>query len=124
MASELSLRVLALTLAAVMPLAALAGWLGGGRAGFGLLAAGALTSANFLWLARQLPTAGPAAEAQRRRLGWALSAGVRFGVLMIALATLLLSEWAHPLAVVAGLTVLPCAVVAAGLIFSRGGAKD
>jgi hypothetical protein len=124
MASELSLRVLALTLAAVLPLAALASWLGGGRAGFGLLAAAALTGANFFWLSHQLPTAGAAADAQRRRLGWVLSAGLRFGVLMMALAALLLSEWAHPLAVVAGLTVLPCAVVAAGLLASRGSASN
>ncbi len=123
MASELSLRVLVLTLAAVLPLAALASWLGGSRAGFGLLAAGALTSANFFWLARQLSAAGPTVDAQRRRLAWIVSAGVRFGVLMIALAMVMLSGWAHPLAVVAGLTVLPCAVVAAALISSRGGAK-
>jgi hypothetical protein len=113
--TELSSRVMGATVAAVLPLAALATWLGGASAGFGVVAAGALTVGNFLWLVRQAPRASCPPRQGRRLLGWALTAAARFAVLALALGTLLGSGWAHPLALVGGLSVLPCALVAAGL---------
>jgi hypothetical protein len=120
---ELSVRVTVATLAAVLPLAALAAWLGGANAGIGILAAGALAVANFLWLVRHAPTASRRLGERHGLLGWALSAAARFAVVAIAVATLLVTGWAHPLALVGGLTVLPCALVAAGLA-SAGRAGD
>jgi hypothetical protein len=102
------------TAGALAVLAAVAGWLAGLAAAVGILAAGALTIGNFLWLARR--AAVRADGLGRVRAGaWALAAGVRFAVLALVLAGLLASGWAHPVAVVAGLVVLPSMVIVAGL---------
>ncbi len=108
--TELSVRVTAITAAVVAVLAGAAAWLAGPAAGFGLLAAGALGLADFLCLARAV--AGGRAPG---RGAWVLATGGRFAGLAAALAVLLGSGWAHPVAVAGGLVVLPLAVVAAGL---------
>lgn len=117
MPTELTLRVMSGTLATVLPLAAVAAWLGGAAAGAGFLGAGALTVANFLWLTRHV---APAGRRPRPVAAWALAAGARAGVVAAGATALMVSGWAHPLAVVAGLGVLPCVLVAVGL---RGSAR-
>jgi hypothetical protein len=112
--TELSARVTMGTAVVLTVLAAAAGWLAGAAASVGVLAAGALTIGNFLWLARSASVRGDGA-ARARAGAWALMAGVRFTVLAGVLAGLLASGWAHPVAVVAGLAVLPSIVVVAGL---------
>ena len=51
--------------------------------------------------------------------GWIFGAGVRFAVLFVAFAALCAGGYAHPVAVVVGLTVLPCALIAQGLRSAR-----
>jgi hypothetical protein len=121
MPTELNLRVTSTTLAAVLPLAGIAAWLGGAAAGAGLLGAGALTVANFLWLTRQV---GPVGRRPRPVAAWALVAGGRAAAVAAGATALIATGWAHPLAVVAGLGVLPCALVAVGLRASRGASEE
>lgn len=116
--SELSARVTveSATACAALALLALAGW--GGAAGAGVAAAGALTIANFRWLART--AAAAAAGAPPRRLAaWVLSSVARLAGTAAAVGTLFALEWVHPVALVTGLLVLPCAVVARGLSAAR-----
>jgi hypothetical protein len=116
MPTELTLRVIATALAAVLALTALAAWLGGATAGVGFLGAGVLTIANFRWLTRQVR---PAGHRPRPVAVWALAAGGRAAVVAAGATGLIVAGWAHPLAIVAGLGVLPCALVAVGLQASR-----
>lgn len=115
MASELRLRVSIATTIVVAALAAPAAWLGGAPAAIGVLAAGALTLGNFWWLSRAAAGAGDPAAPRREIAGWILGAGARFAVLFAAFAALCAGGYAHPLAVVVGLSVLPCALIAQGL---------
>jgi len=48
-----------------------------------------------------------------------MGAGLRLVVFGALCATLLASGWAHPLALVAGLTALPCALINHGLRAAR-----
>lgn len=116
--SELSARVTIESAAACAGLAlvALAGW--GVAAGAGVAAAGALTIANFRWLARGAAVAASGGR-ERRLAVWMLSAAGRFAGMLVAFAALFAAGWVHPVAVVMGLTVLPCAVVARGLGAAR-----
>lgn len=119
MASELRLRVTRESAVAVVALALPAAWLGGSPAGVGVLAAGLLTLGNFWWLSRAASASG-AARARRRELaGWIAAAAARFTVLFAAFAALCAGGYAHPVAVVVGLTVLPCALIARGLRAGR-----
>lgn len=117
--SELSARVTieSAVACAVLALLATAGW--GVAAGAGVAAAGTLTIMNFRWLARGAAAAATAGGRDSRRVAWALSATGRFAVMITAFALLFASGWVHPVAVVAGLVVLPCAVVASGLAAVR-----
>ena len=115
--SELTARVTLDTCAAVAVLAALCGWLGGAPAGLGVLAGGALAVVNFRWLAARVSAATLAGGAPT--VAWLIGAGLRFTACMAACALLLLTGWAHPVALVAGFTVLPCDVIARGLAAAR-----
>jgi fatty acid desaturase len=48
-----------------------------------------------------------------------MGAGLRFAALGALAAVLLANGWAHPVALVAGLTALPCALVGHGLRAAR-----
>jgi hypothetical protein len=117
-ASEFRLRVTLETAIAVLALAVPAAWLAGVTAAVGVLAAGALTVGNFWWLSRAASVADP--DIARARAGsWMLVAGARFLILFAAFAALCAGGYAHPVAVVVGLTVLPCALIARGLLSTR-----
>ena len=118
MVNELRLRVTAETVVAVAALALPAAWLAGPSAAVGVLAAGVLTVGNFWWLSR---AASSAADPGSRPevAGWVLGAGARFAVLFAAFAALCAGGYAHPVAVVVGLSVLPCALIAQGLRSAR-----
>ena len=118
MASDLRLRVTMETAIAVLALALPAAWLAGPSGAIGLLAAGALTVGNFWWLARAAASAGDPI-ARRDVAGWMLGAGARFALLFVAFAALCAGGYAHPVAVVVGLSVLPCALIAQGLRSAR-----
>ena len=115
MISELRRRVTLETTIAVVALALPAAWLGGAPAGIGVLAAGLLTLGNFWWLSRAASAAGASGARRRDLAGWIVAAGARFTVLFAAFAALCAGGYAHPVAVVVGLTVLPCALIARGL---------
>lgn len=104
---------------ATAALALLAWGVGGSPAGLGVTAAGAATIANFWWLARGASsTVG--AGSPHAVLAWTLAAGLRFVVLLATFALLFTSGWVHPVAVLTGLTVVPCALVFEGLHAARG----
>jgi ATP synthase I chain len=78
----------------------------------GIGAGGALAITNFRWLSGRVMSILDGAPAPR---GWALGFGLRLAALAGAAAGLMASGAAHPLGVVVGLTVLPCALVLRGL---------
>jgi hypothetical protein len=119
MIGELQFRVTLETTIAVVVLALPAAWLGGASAGIGVLAAGLLTLGNFWWLSRAASAAGASGAPRRDLAGWIVAAGARFAVLFAAFAALCAGGYAHPVAVVVGLTVLPCALIARGLRAAR-----
>ena len=102
------------TSAVVVVLAVLAAGVGGPSAGLGILAGGVLAVANLWWLARRLVTASAGTPA-----GWPLGAMVRLAAAGAAIAVILATGLAHPVGVVAGLTVLPCVLVVRGLAAAR-----
>jgi hypothetical protein len=115
--SELTTRVTLDTCAAVGVLAALGGWLLGAPIGLGVLAGGALAVVNFRWLVARAAIATASGSASAA--AWILGAGLRFAACAGACGILLAYGWAHPIALVAGFTVLPCDVIARGLESAR-----
>lgn len=109
-------RVTLVTTVAVALVALMAVWLAGVSAGLGVVAGGALVVGNLWWLAG---VAVSAARSSTRRSRWALAAAARLSVLAAACAVLFVSGLAHPVAVVIGLTVLPCALIVQGLRAAR-----
>ena len=107
-------------LIALLPVAVCGGQLGGWPGALGSLAGGLISLGSFRWLASGVARAGaPAARA-----GMAVSAlgvGVRHLALFGALAAVLGTGVAHPLALVAGLSVLPPVLIALGLVETRAG---
>jgi hypothetical protein len=94
-------------------------WFGGRTVFFGILGGAALALADFWWLSARLDDVGTAAP---RVLGWLGAAGVRLAGVAVAVAALFVTGWFHPAGLVAGLAVLPCALVVRGLRLAREGA--
>ena len=115
--SELTTRVTLDTAAAVAALAALGWWLAGAPTGAGVLAGGGLAILNFRWLV--VRTSVAMATGSASAAAWIVGAGLRFAACAAACGVLLANGWAHPIALVAGLTVLPCALIARGLAAAR-----
>jgi hypothetical protein len=93
-------------------------WFGGRTVCFGILAGAILALGDFWWLSARLDavvTDTPGA------LGWLGTAGLRLGGVAVAVAVLFITGWFHPVGLVAGLGVLPCALVARGLRLAREG---
>ena len=103
--SELRLRVTAESAVIVVVLAVVAATLGG-----------ALAIASFWRLAGDAASVWSATAASGR---WLIASALRFGGLAAATAVLLVLDWAHPVALVFGLTILPCDLVAQGLRLAR-----
>jgi hypothetical protein len=110
---ELKARVTVATCAGALILALPFAWLAEWSAALGILAGGALAAVNFRWLAARADVAS-AAPGLAGAL-WYAGAAVRFVLVMAVAGMLFVSGWAHPVALLAGFTVLPCAVVAFGL---------
>lgn len=114
---ELKARVTGVTCAGAVLMALPVAWLAGASAALGILAGGALAVVNFRSLAARADVA--AAAPGLAGAVWYVGAALRF-VLVAAVAGLLfVSGWAHPVALLAGFTVLPCALVALGLHAAR-----
>lgn len=112
--SELSVRVALASAALVVALAVPAAWAGGAAPAVGVLAGGGLTIANFVWLAWGTRALRAGSLGRRGFWMWAVATGARFAALLVAFGTLLASGWAHPVAVIAGLTVLPAMLIVHG----------
>jgi ATP synthase I subunit len=100
-------------------LALVAGWLGGHTALLGIAAGAALALIDFWWLSARVDTIGDDAPGA---VAWVGAAGLRLGGVALTVAVLFLTGRFHPLALVVGLAVLPCALVARGLRLGREGA--
>jgi hypothetical protein len=93
-------------------------WLGGRTVVLGVLAGSVLALADFWWLSARLDTVGADAP---RALAWLASAGLRLAGVAIVVAVLFVTGWFHPVGLVTGLAVLPCALVSRGLRLAREG---
>lgn len=104
--TRVSLSAALVTVALTAP----AAWLAGVAGGLGVAAGGALAIANLWWLSRRAQIHGDRGSAL-----WVAAVGVRLLALALVVAALLVSGWVHPVALVAGLSVLPPVLIAAGL---------
>ena len=111
-ASELTARVTATTALAVLLLALGGAWLGGTPGVGGVLAGGALALLSFRMLAARATAATAATP-------WLLASSLRFIVVAAVAAGLFAHGWAHPLALLAGYSLLPVIVVVQGLRLAR-----
>jgi len=116
---ELRARVTLDSAVALGVLAGLALPVAGPRSALGVLAAGALTVLNFWWLTGSV--ARVVAGGRRPALAW-ISAGARLMTLSLAFVLLFAAGVVAPLAVIAGLGVLPAALIVRGLAAARGAA--
>jgi len=82
-----------------------------------VLAGGALAVVNFRWLVARAAIATATGSASAA--AWIVGAGLRFAACAGACGILLAYGWAHPIALVAGFTVLPCDLIARGLESAR-----
>ncbi len=110
-------RVTLESAAVVLVLALGAAALGGVRAALGVVAGGAVALANFWCLAGRLAAASTAGA--RSQAAWMLGAGLRFAAVAVVCAAAFVHGAVHPLALLAGLSVLPFAVVTQGLRAAR-----
>ena len=118
-ASSFSMRVTRDTCVAAALLALPTAWLVGGAGGLGILAGALLAAGNFLWLARRASSMGQDSATTSSAGAWLLGYGVRFLTLGLACAVLLEFALVHPVALLGGLSVLPCAVIVQGLRAAR-----
>lgn len=98
-------------------LALAAGWLGGSAGAVGAASGAALALGNFRWLVARACTSAGTPDAAP--VLWSMAAGLRFIAFGGVCAALLASGWAHPVALVVGLTALPGALVGHGLRAAR-----
>lgn len=115
-ASELTARVTVTTGIAVLPLALGGAWLAGMPGALGVLAGGLLALGSFRALAARAASATASTA-------WLLTAALRFAAVTAVAAVLFVHGWAHPLAVLAGYTILPVIVIAHGLRLARESAS-
>ena len=115
--SDLMWRVTRDVCAFGVPLVLSAAWLAGVAGAVGAAGGIVLALGNFRWLVGRVRTQADVPGAPRAR--WSVTAGLRLAALGGLCAALLASGWAHPVALVAGLTALPCALVGHGLRAAR-----
>ena len=119
MMSSLPMRVTVDAGAFALALALGGAWLGGRTMLLGVLAGALLALADFWWLSARLERVGEDAPGA---LAWLGAAGLRLAGVAVAVALLFVTGWFHPVGLVAGLAVLPCALVTRGLRLARKGA--
>jgi len=115
--TELMWRVTRDVCALGAALALLGGWLGGAPGAVGVAAGVVLALGNFRVLVSRACASGETPGTARAL--WSMGTGLRFVALAVLSASLLSSGWAHPVALVAGLTALPFALVGHGLRAAR-----
>jgi hypothetical protein len=114
--SDLTTSVTRRTAAAVAVLMLAGGWLGGAPGAAGVLAGGALALGSFRWLAARVVavSVNPSMAS-----AWVAVTGVRLAAVAALAAIAFAGGWVHPIALLAGYTVLPVALVMQGLRLAR-----
>jgi hypothetical protein len=100
-------------------LALAGGWFGGRTALLGVVAGTLLALVDFWWLSARADGVGENAPSVTVWMG---AAGLRLAGIAAAVALLFVTGAFHPLALVIGLAVMPCALVTRGLRMAREGA--
>ena len=98
------------TVSILIALAGPAAFLAGLAGALGVVAGGTVALVNFWWLQGRATAA--CARGRARWTPWIAASGLRLGVVGVTCAALLVAGWAHPIALVVGLTVFPCVLVA------------
>jgi hypothetical protein len=112
-------RVNRVVLALLVPVTLAGGVLAGWPGALGALAGGLISLASFTWIARGVHSSAKLFAGGRAHPLWALGLGLRYVLLFGAVALLLGYGIVHPLALVAGLSVLPPVLIAFGLRAAR-----
>jgi hypothetical protein len=118
MSSEFVGRVSRAMLVALVAVAACAGLMAGWPAAVGGLAGGLISLGSFRWIAHAVVRASAFPTGRGLALS-AIAVGARHLVLFGALAFVLWSGAAHPVALLAGLSLLPPIVIGLGLSTTR-----
>jgi hypothetical protein len=118
MGNEFVGRVSRAMLVALAVVAACAGLMAGWPAAAGSLAGGLISLGSFRWIARGVVQASTLPSRRGLALS-ALAVGARHLVLFAALALALWSGAAHPVALLAGLSLLPPILITLGLSAAR-----
>jgi ATP synthase I chain len=119
MGLELVARVSRTSLVLLVPVALIGAWIGGASAALGAVAGGLLSLASFHWLSRGVRNAGAFLGGGRTHPLWMIALGLRYTALFGVIALLLATGIAHPMGLVAGLSVLPPVVIFFGLRAAR-----
>ena len=113
---DLVRRVTSLTAIVAVAAASLAAIIAGGAGALGVGAGAGVGLASFRWIARGARRAAVVFAGGRPGALWMLGLGLRHLVLFGVIAACLASGAAHPLGVVAGLSVLPPVLIFSGLV--------
>jgi len=119
MGLELVVRVSRTSLVLLVPVSLAGAWIGGVPGAVGTVAGGLLSLLSFHWLSRGVRNAGAFLAGGRSHPFWVIGLGLRYTVLFGAVALLLGTGIAHPMGLVAGLSVLPPVVIILGLRAAR-----
>lgn len=119
MGLELVARVSRTSLVVLVPVSLAGAWIGGAPGAVGTVAGGLLSLLSFHWLSRGVRNAGAFLAGGRSHPLWVIGLGLRYTVLFGAVALLLGTGAAHPMGLVAGLSVLPPVVIILGLRAAR-----
>jgi hypothetical protein len=103
------------TAIAVLPVAVLGWVIAGWPGGAGVLVGGLVSLVSFRWIARGARRAGMLFAGGRPSALWLLGLGTRHVTLFSAIGLCLWSEAVHPLALLAGLSLLPPVLILFGL---------
>ncbi|HEV2055447.1 MAG TPA: ATP synthase subunit I [Methylomirabilota bacterium] len=119
MGLELVARVSRVSLALLVPVLLASAWIGGASSALGTLAGGLLSLGSLHWLSRGVRNAGAFLAGGRSHPLWVMALALRYAVLFGVVALLLWSGAAHPMGLVAGLSVLPPVLIILGLRAAR-----
>ena len=119
MGPELVARVNWITLMLLVPVTLGSAWIGGASSAIGTVAGGLLSLGSLYWVSRGVRNAGGFLAGGRSHKLWIFALALRYAVLFAAVALLLRSGAAHPLGLVAGLSVMPPVVIILGLRAAR-----
>jgi hypothetical protein len=112
---DLAGRVTGVAAIAALAAALLAALVAGGPGALGVAAGAAVALASFRWIARGSRRAAAVFAGGRPGALWVLGLGLRHLTLFGVMALCLASGLAHPLGLVAGLSLLPPVLILSGL---------